>query len=217
MASSSGILKRKHKCLTIESKVEILNRLDKGEKGSFIAKEYGVGDATVSNIKKDKKAILNFASKLDSENGSKQRKIKRGAKDTLLEDAVYLWFTRRRRLGKPVSGPLICSKALYFNNTLGGPTNFKASSGWLKNFKLRHGIRKCNVQGEEFSSDSYIAGFQKHIVCFISSECVYSDQVNSTNNVGLVGVCLEIRTNRYRNRLSHFRIFNVPLYYHMNF
>ena len=30
---------------------------------------------------------------------------------------------------------------------------FKASSGWLKNFKSRHGIRESDIEGEKLSSD----------------------------------------------------------------
>lgn len=73
MASSVAI-KRKHKVLTIETKLEILNRLAKGECSSTLAKIYDIGKATISDIKKKKESILNYASKLDSEDGSKKEK-----------------------------------------------------------------------------------------------------------------------------------------------
>lgn len=65
MASSSAS-KRKQKVLTIESKVEILNRLAKGESATPLAKVYNVGKSTITDIKNKKKDILSFASKLDS-------------------------------------------------------------------------------------------------------------------------------------------------------
>ena len=94
-----------------------------------------------------------FASKLNSEEGTLKRKTARSANNKALEDAMYMWFTQRRSLGEPISGPLICEKALQFNEQLNGPKDFKASSGWLKNFKSRHGIRELDIEGEKLSSD----------------------------------------------------------------
>lgn len=186
MASSSGTLKRKHTFLTIETKIEILNRLEKGESGSSLAKEYGVGKATISDIKKMKNTILNFASKLDSDDGSKLRKTTRTAKDSSLEDAVFLWFSQRRSLGEPVSGPLLCEKALYFNEKLGGPADFKASTGWLKNFKSRHGIRELNVQGEVLSSDIPAAEtFKTTFLNFVNSSGYAREDVYNCDETGI--------------------------------
>lgn len=134
--------KRKHKVLTIETKIEILNRLSKGESGSSLAKIYDIGRATIFDIKNKREVLLKYASKLDSEDGAKNRKTLRKPNNTLLEDAVYSWFTQRRSLGEPVSGPLLCEKALEINTLLCGPSDFKASTGWLKNFKSRNGIKQ---------------------------------------------------------------------------
>lgn len=41
-----------------------------------------------------------------------------------------------------------------FNKVFNGDTSFKASSGWLRNFKLRHGIRKTEIKGEKLSASS---------------------------------------------------------------
>lgn len=150
MASSS---KKKHTFLNVETKLKILERLSKGESGASLAKIYGVGTSTISDIKAKKAQLEQFALKLDSEEGTLKRKTARSANNTALEDAMYMWFTQRRSLGEPMSGPLICEKALQFNEKLNGPKDFKASSGWLKNFKTRHGIRELDIQGEKLSSD----------------------------------------------------------------
>ena len=49
---------------------------------------------------------------------------------------------------------MLCKKALLFNEGLNGDASFKASSGWLRNFKLRHGIREIEIQGEKLSVSS---------------------------------------------------------------
>lgn len=150
MASSS---KKKHTFLTVETKLKILERLGKGESGVSLAKIYGVGTSTISDIKAKRAQVEQFASKLNSEEGTLKRKTARSANNKALEDAMYVWFTQRRSLGEPISGPLICEKALQFNEQLNGPKDFKASSGWLKNFKSRHGIRELDIEGEKLSSD----------------------------------------------------------------
>lgn len=150
MASSS---KKRHTFLNVETKLKILERLSKGESGASLAKIYGVGTSTISDIKVKRSQLEQFASKLDSEEGTLKRKTARSANNKALEDAMYIWFTQRRSLGEPISGPLICEKALQFNEQLNGPRDFKASSGWLKNFKSRHGIRELDIQGEKLSSD----------------------------------------------------------------
>ncbi|GFV76064.1 jerky-like protein [Trichonephila clavipes] len=88
MASNS---KRKRNVVNIETELEMLNRLAKEESEASPALFYNVGKSTISDIKKTR-TILNFASKLDSEDGSKKRK-------TINE--VSTWFANaRRRLKK---------------------------------------------------------------------------------------------------------------------
>ncbi|GFT14431.1 jerky-like protein [Trichonephila clavipes] len=49
---------------------------------------------------------------------------------------------------------LCCAKKPWnLNEKLGGSANFKTSTGWLKNFKSRHGIRKLQIEGESLSGD----------------------------------------------------------------
>lgn len=47
--------KRKHKTLDLNNKMEILKKLDSGENMCKLAKEYGVGRATIYDLKKKKK------------------------------------------------------------------------------------------------------------------------------------------------------------------
>lgn len=145
--------KRKHIVLSIESKLEIIQRLEKGESGASLAPLYNVGRATISDIKNKKDSILMFASKLKSEDGLKKRKTMRNANDISLENAVYMWYIQKLTQGEVVTGPLLCEKALELNAKLGGPSDFKASTGWLKNFRSRHGIKQMQNEKESFAVD----------------------------------------------------------------
>ncbi|GFX15703.1 hypothetical protein TNCV_2131891 [Trichonephila clavipes] len=75
-----------------------------------------------------REAILNFASKLGSEDGSKKRKTTREANDAVLDRALYLRFSQRRIKADPISGPLFCKKALELNEKLRGLADFKGQN-----------------------------------------------------------------------------------------
>ena len=88
-------MKRKRNVLTIETKLEIINQLEKGISSSSLAVCYNIGKATVSDIKKQKEAILQHAAKLDSEDGSKRQKTMKGPSNIALEDALFTWFMQK--------------------------------------------------------------------------------------------------------------------------
>ncbi|GFU49893.1 hypothetical protein TNCV_4686531 [Trichonephila clavipes] len=56
-----------------------------------------------------RETILNFASKLGSED---RRKTMRETNDIVLDCALYLWFSQRKNKGDPILGSLLCEKAL---------------------------------------------------------------------------------------------------------
>ncbi|KFM65707.1 Src kinase-associated phosphoprotein 2, partial [Stegodyphus mimosarum] len=111
--------KRKRVVLTMKDKVNIINRLKKGETGAKLADEYKVGTSTISNIKQNSESILEYASILYNENDDSPRKMMRGAKNEQVDRAVYAWFLEARSQGQPISGPIICEKALMLNEKMG--------------------------------------------------------------------------------------------------
>jgi hypothetical protein len=50
--------KHKHKTLPLSAKAEIIKKLDRGEKLINLAKECGVGRATIYNIRKNRENIV---------------------------------------------------------------------------------------------------------------------------------------------------------------
>ncbi|CAH0729636.1 unnamed protein product, partial [Brenthis ino] len=90
------------------------------------------------------------------------------SQNELLEEALYCWFLQKRSTGQPISGPLLCEKALQLNKKIGSDESFVASNGWLYRFKSRHGIRELEIQGEKMSADvdaanSFKDGFKKEL------------------------------------------------------
>ena len=97
-----------------------------------------------------------------------------------------MWFVQRRLKGERISGPLLYEKALKLNKKLGGSSDFKASTGWLKNFKSRHGIRELHIEGESLSSDSVSASQMKQkFLDIVESEGYTRDDVYNADEMGL--------------------------------
>ena len=139
---------RKRKCvvLSVDNKIAILDRLKNGETQAKLAAEFGIGTSTLGFIKRDEAKIRSFASSMESMTISiKGRKVMRLASDEKLDEAVYQWFVQKRSVDMPVSGPVLCEKALQLHEQLyQGASNtpsFQASRGWLWHFRHRHGIK----------------------------------------------------------------------------
>lgn len=148
--------KRKRVVLSLADKLKIIEQSDKGVPGKKLAEMYGVGQSTISDIKSKKHTLLNFVSVLENNDGSSSRKSMKAATNKDLEDVIFKWFLQQRSLGSPISGPILCEKAKILAEKL-GCSSFKASNGWLRNFKFRHGVRELDVSGEKLSADSKAA------------------------------------------------------------
>ncbi|XP_063216422.1 jerky protein homolog-like [Bacillus rossius redtenbacheri] len=125
---------------------------------SLWAEMYGVGQSTISDIKRSKPTLLNFVSVIENEDGSSSRKSMKAATNKDLENAVFMWLLQQCSVGNPISGQILCEKAKILAEKL-GCSSFKASNGWIRNFKSRHGIRELDLSGEKLSANSKAADF----------------------------------------------------------
>ncbi|KFD66823.1 hypothetical protein M514_20967, partial [Trichuris suis] len=137
--------------LSLEEKKEILQALERGVSGRSISEKYGISTATVSDIKRKGRTILDYSEKWTQEGGCSNRKIMKTPKLEGVDEALYVWFVQKRAAGIPMTGPLLCEKALEFNWRLGADPDFKASQGWLDKFKRRHGIHGREICGQNLS------------------------------------------------------------------
>ena len=149
--NSKGV-KRKRVVLDIPTKLRILDRLENGHKCVDLAKEFGVGKSTISDIKTAKDKIREFA--VSCEGSTDGRHTMKPCADERLDKALFTWFTQERHRGTPLSGPIVKEKALWFHQQLNPDDDrtFTASEGWLQRWKNRHGIRQLSIQGEVLSS-----------------------------------------------------------------
>ncbi len=106
-----------------------------------------------------------------------------------LNQACHVWFLQQRSKGAPISGSVLKEKALQLFAMLYPDLNvdsFKASSGWLHKFSLRHGIKSKALHGESLSADlSCIGDFQSELHSKIESEGYTLNQIFNADETGL--------------------------------
>ncbi|CAF4819894.1 unnamed protein product [Pieris macdunnoughi] len=129
---------RKHNTPNLDIKIEILKRLDNGEKQCALAKEYELGRSTIYDIKRKRAQIHNFATQVKHK--VKTRKNLTNGRNSLLENALFNWYQQKKDDGVTLRNNAIRSKALYFNKAFNNNKTFRASSTWLAKFKDRFGI-----------------------------------------------------------------------------
>lgn len=178
--------KRKRVVVCMESRLDALKRIDKGESLKSIALSFGVGESTVGDWKKKRKDIESFCSKLDSKKALESRSTLKKPKLEKLDDALLLWFNQDRANGKPISGPIIKEKAFLLHKKMGGNEDFQASEGWLNRWKKRHGIHALSICGEKLSSDPEEASkFKTSFEKLVNEKNLSKEQIYNVDETGL--------------------------------
>lgn len=177
--------KRKHSSCTLKDKLEVLKRLDNGESASKLAVEFGVGNSTITDWKKNRSKIEQFCTATSSKCVESRQTSKTTPLDKL-DQALFLWFSQEREKGTPINGPLIKEKALHLNRLMNGDESFTASTGWLDRFKKRHGIRQLTITGERLSSDEAAAcEYVNTFTDMILAENYSPQQIYNADETGL--------------------------------
>ncbi|XP_015833636.1 jerky protein homolog-like [Tribolium castaneum] len=88
----------------------------------------------------------------------------------------YAWFCTQRSRHVPISYDILAAKAKQFYAEAYGNDKFRASRGWISNFRKRHGLRALKVCGEKLSND------QSSVDPFISAITETIQQLNLTTS-----------------------------------
>ena len=109
--------------------MKVLNEIDKKNKTKGeIAKEFGVAASTLSTFIKDRTKI---ESAVEESTFQPARKRMRMCIDShqQIEAALVKWFSQARATNLPVSGLILCEKAVSIAQELG--VDFDPNPGWL--------------------------------------------------------------------------------------
>ena len=176
---------RKRKQFSIKDKIDIIDQVKNGKSRSAVTKEFSVPEATLRGWLKDEDRLRSSLSEMD--NPEEKRKRLRGAQDKELDKAVMTWFTQARTEGTPISGPNIQHQAQKYHSML-HPTDdsFKSSAGWLRNFKVRHGIQQVTIRGEQCSADEEAAqAYPEELKKMLEDGGFLPEQVYNCDETGL--------------------------------
>lgn len=201
MATTS--IKRKRNVLTIEQKLEILNKREKGESVASLSRIYEVGKQTIRDIIKNKVKLQNFITQSDSFKNISARKSLKGSTFQQLDEALSKWFLQKRSEGVPISGPMCAKQAEIFHEHLKIKEPFNASSGWLHRFKKRRGIRELTIQGEKLSADGEVmVEFCYELETIITENNLQSSQIYNADETGLYWRAIPTKTLAASNEMS---------------
>lgn len=133
---------KKRTTLTFAMKLEIIKRIEKGEKKSSVADAYSIPRSTLSTLLKNKSDI-----KVKAAGKHSDAQRVREPNFEQVEKATHKWFMDVRARSIPVSGPMLQAKAKDFAFIL-NVEGFTASGGWLQRFKGRYDIVGKVISGE---------------------------------------------------------------------
>ena len=191
---------RKQSVLSLKDKQIIISLLDKGEKGTNLALEFGISNQQISDIRKNKDKILKFTDNIETSEGLKRKSLKL-ENDKWSDQALSTWFIQQRLTGTPISSPLLQEKAkhsslqLQVNGDSPNHKSFKASTGWLDKFKTRHGIRNLSIPGEKLSAaEETVEPILQKLQKVIEERGLIPKQIYNVGKTGLLWKCLLQRT-----------------------
>ncbi|CAG9563419.1 unnamed protein product [Danaus chrysippus] len=189
--------KRKLKTLTLREKFNVINAVKSGTKKKDVAAHYGLPASTLSTIIKNEAEILQRYES-SSNLSCKRRRL---AEFPDLEECLLTWFKQCRDKNISVSGPILREKAEEFSKSL-GHSSFRASNGWLVNFKKRHELVFRKVCGESASvnkevCDEWINELQSLLKDYEPKDVFNADET------GLFFKCLPDKTLNFKNEKCH--------------
>ncbi|CAI9715745.1 transposable element-derived 1-like [Octopus vulgaris] len=203
---NSGV-KRRRKVLTLDSKLEIIKRHERGESKAKIGRDLGMNESTVRAILKkidDYKEKGKVASTLGLQTTRNRSRIM-----IEMEHLLSLWIEDCNLKQIPLNTMTIKMKALNIfsaikrnltkeNEILTAAEmkeTFTASSGWFERFKTRTGIHNVRITGEAGCVDKYTRDKDPNTFKKIIEERDYDDkQLFNTDEMNLYWVKMPSKT-----------------------
>ena len=140
MATASK--KGKRTTHTLETKLEIVKALEKGDSQRLVGQKFGIAKSAIADILRDREKITDSVASSESPAfANKKRCVIRHPKFNLVDEACWKWFCQQRSKARcscfwhAASGESACSffAKLYPD---ADPQSFKGSTGWLS--KVQH-------------------------------------------------------------------------------
>lgn len=152
---------KKRKAITLETKVDIIKAVGKGQKQSELCHEYSLSKSTIGTILSSKDKLMEA---FEQNTFKSDRKKVRHSDFKHLEEALSTWYRQLRAKNVPLNGPIMIEKATKFAADM-NLQNFKASQGWFDNLKKRNNISFQVMAGEcESVQESLVDSWIKDVL-----------------------------------------------------
>ncbi|XP_071041230.1 putative CENPB DNA-binding domain-containing protein 1 [Parasteatoda tepidariorum] len=149
------------KSISLETKMQVIRRLDYGERQSQISAALNLETSTIRIILKNKEKILSFATATLS---SSATRIARSRINIIeeMEKRLSIWIDHESESNMPLSQSIIMEKARRIFNYIQVEASdrsetFVASRGWFNRFKHRNNLHNIKITGEAASGDTNAA------------------------------------------------------------
>lgn len=149
------------KSISLETKMQVIRRLDSGERQSQISASMNMATSTIRTILRNKEKILLSATSTTS---SSATRITRTRNNTIeeMERQLSIWIDDKMKHDVLLSQKIIMEKARNIFNSIQSETSdikdtFVASRGWFDRFKIRYNLNNKKITGEAASCDAKAA------------------------------------------------------------
>lgn len=196
----------KRKALTLEVKLDILKRFDRGQKAIDIAKALTLPLTTVKSIRNRDAPKIKESAKNTTQLLSQQCTRNRPSIMVKMESRLTIWIQEQNYRRMPLSKMLIKTKAKLIFDSLklqepntsaaaNDDLSFEASDGWFARFKSRANLHNLSLKGEAASSDSTAAeAFPEKLKTIIHDGGYCSKQIFNVDETGLFWKRLPTKT-----------------------
>lgn len=202
--------KRARKAVTLETKLNVLRRLDNGEKITYICTALGLPKSTVQTIRDNKKKIESYSQSIKTSYCSKRTRERSSIMEQM-ERLLDLWMENNHQRNVPMSQIIIQQKAKSIFESLmrenpdesSQNLTFVASKGWFEKFKKRHNLHNIKLRGESASADAIAAKNYPEVLKEIIRNGGYCpEQVFNVDETGLYWKRMPDRTFISRDEKS---------------
>uniref|UniRef100_K7F5Z8 HTH CENPB-type domain-containing protein n=1 Tax=Pelodiscus sinensis TaxID=13735 RepID=K7F5Z8_PELSI len=183
--ASAGETAKKRKTITMEEKVEIIKRSERGEKPSSIGRACGYSRSTIATILKDKDRVMEHVKGHTPMNATIITKQRSGL-IIEMERLLTIWIEDQNQRNLPISLSLVQEKARSLFNDLKATHTASEGKGWFNRFKKRANLHNIKVQGEAASADvSAASSFPKILEDIIDDGGYLPEQIFNVDETGL--------------------------------
>ncbi|PNF24825.1 hypothetical protein B7P43_G15134 [Cryptotermes secundus] len=147
-------MKRPRTALTLEAKLDIIQRLERGQTAASVGRLYNVNESSIRTIKKSAEKIRSAIAQSCSVAAKKSIRVRNPLLEKM-EMMLVTWMEDQRKKKDALNSTVIRAKALKLYKHLqqedggsSGTESFLASKGWFENFKKRQNLYNTKLINE---------------------------------------------------------------------